>query len=77
MRNGGVPGLLATLALYFEFFDGGAYDNGTTECLLLRAFVHRLEREAEAAGGGREGLEGSRRTKPGIDWDSDGDRRVD
>ncbi len=68
MRNDGTPALLATLAIYFEFFDGGAYDDGTIECLFLRAFVHSFEREAEVANGGREGLEGGCRTKSNIDF---------
>ena len=67
VRDDGAPALLATLALSFEFFNGGAYDDGTTEYLFLRAFADRVEREAEMVNRGKEGLESRCRTKPGID----------
>ncbi len=77
VRDDRAPALLATLALYFEFFDIRAYDNSTAKCLFLRALTHALEDEIETANGWREALEGSRRTKPSIDWLGNGDRRVD
>ncbi len=67
VRDDGAPALLATLALSFEFFNGGAYDDGTTEYLFLRAFSDRVEREAEMVNRRKERLENRRRTKPGID----------
>ncbi len=63
MRDDEAPAFLTTLAIYFEFFDGGAYNDGATQCLFPRAFAHRLEREAEVANGERKGLEGGRRRR--------------
>ncbi len=77
MMDDGTPAFLATLALYFEFFDGGAYNDGATQCLFLRAFSHRLERDPEVANGERKGLEGGRRSKPSIDRRRNSYRRVD
>ena len=77
VRGDGAPAPLATLALYFEFFNGRTYDDGTTEYLFLRAFAHRLEREPEAANGERKGLEGGRRSKPSIDRRRNSYRRID
>ncbi len=76
MREDGTPALLASIALYFQFFDGRAFNDSATKRLLLRVLARRLESEAEAANGGREGLEGRRRTKPSLDWRRNRDRRV-
>ncbi len=73
----GTPAFLATLALYFEFLDGGAYNDGAMQCLFLHAFAHRLERDPEAANGERMGFEGGRRSKPSIDRCRNSYRRVD
>ncbi len=64
VRDDGTPALLAGIALYFQFVDVGASDDGATKHLL----AHRLESEGEAMDSGREGFEGLCRPKPSIDW---------
>ncbi|KAK0471441.1 hypothetical protein IW261DRAFT_1425082 [Armillaria novae-zelandiae] len=64
------------ITLYFELFDSGAYNDSATECLCVRAFPGRLEREAESVNRGRKGREGGHGDSRGI-GNRDGSLSVD
>ncbi len=67
IRSDKTQALFAGLALYFEFFNVRAYDNGTMECLFFHAPNDRLEGEIEMMNGRREGLQGGHRSKSSTD----------